>query len=225
MFGSLLMVRRMVLALSLLALGTVYSLHTALTTAQTRPAAGATTAPSVPRAIRRDVPLTNAIRRAYDAGTRDMTGRPGPNYWQLQTDYAINARLDPATQTITGTETITLHNNSPLPLAEILLRLDHNIYRGLVPRGGSVPAENTEGMVVTRLSVNGEAVDLDRTGGRGTRRRCRAPPVRLGIGSDAGASLARDSDRRQVNRQDRDRMAHETSGWPERPRPPHDAAH
>ena len=32
----------------------------------------------VPRAIRRDVPLTNAIRRAYDAGTRDTTGRPGP---------------------------------------------------------------------------------------------------------------------------------------------------
>ena len=37
----------------------------------------------VPRAIRRDVPMTNAIRRAYEAGTRDATGRPGPNYWQL----------------------------------------------------------------------------------------------------------------------------------------------
>ncbi|CAN5828138.1 M1 family metallopeptidase [soil metagenome] len=117
-------------------------------------------APSVPRAIRRDVPLTNSIRRAYEAGTRDMTGKPGPNYWQIQTDYDIQARLDPATQTITGTETITLHNNSPEALNEVMLRLDHNIFRGLVPRGGSVPAENTEGMVVTRLAVNGEAVDL-----------------------------------------------------------------
>ena len=132
---------------------------------QTRP--GATSA-GVPRAIRRDVPLTNAIRRAHDAGTRDMTGRPGKNYWQMQTDYAINARLDPPTQTITGNETITLHNNSPQPLAEVLLRLDHNIYRGLVPRGGSVPAENTEGMVITKISVNGEAVDLAApAGGRG----------------------------------------------------------
>src|SRR5947207_4199262 len=91
----------------------------------------------VPRAIRRDVPMTNSIRRAYEAGTRDATGRPGPNYWQLQTDYRINARLDPATQTITGTETITLHNNSPDALDGIALRLDHNIFRGLVPRGTS----------------------------------------------------------------------------------------
>jgi peptidase M1-like protein len=132
---------------------------------QTRP--GATSA-DVPRAIRRDVPLTNAIRRAHDAGTRDTTGRPGKNYWQLQTDYAIIARLDPPTQTLTGNETITLHNNSPQPLAEIFLRLDHNIYRGLVPRGESVPAENTEGMVITKISVNGEAVDLAApAGGRG----------------------------------------------------------
>src|SRR5687768_10244980 len=79
---------------------------------------------SYPRAIRRDVPMTNAIRRAYEAGTRNSTGRPGPNYWQLQTDYRINVRLDPETQTITGTETITLHNNSPQALTEILLRLD-----------------------------------------------------------------------------------------------------
>src|SRR5258708_23319487 len=96
--------------------------------------------PSLPRAIRRDVPMTNAIRRAFDAGTRDATGRPGPNYWQLQTDYTIDARLDPATQTIAGTEAILVHNNSPRELVEIVLRLDHNIYRGLVPPGTSVPA-------------------------------------------------------------------------------------
>ena len=132
-------------------------------------------APGVPRAIRRDVPLTNSIRRAYDAGTRDMSGKPGPNYWQLQVDYDITAKLEPATQTISGTETVTLHNNSPEPLNEILLRLDHNIFRGLVPRGGSVPAENTDGMIVTRLAVNGEVVDLAAApapggGGRGRRR-------------------------------------------------------
>ena len=113
-----------------------------------------------PRAIRRDVPMTNAIRKAFAAGTRDATGRPGPSYWQLQTDYTISARLDPGTQTITGTETIALHNNSPEELTEIVLRLDHNIFRGLVPRGSSVPAENTDGMVVTRLAVNGEIVNL-----------------------------------------------------------------
>src|SRR6476469_7764880 len=100
--------------------------------------------PTVPRAVRREVPMTNAIRRAFEAGTRDTSGRPGPGYWQLQTDYTIEARLDPATATITGTETIALHNNSPQELTEIVLRLDHNIFRGVGPRGTSVPAENTE---------------------------------------------------------------------------------
>ena len=96
-----------------------------------------------------------------EAGTRDFTGRPGPNYWQLQTDYTINARLDPATQTITGSESIVLYNNSPSEMNEIVLRLDHNIFRGTVPRGFSVPAETTEGMIVTSIRVNGETVDLN----------------------------------------------------------------
>jgi len=47
-----------------------------------------------PRAVRRDLPMTNAIRRAHAAGTRDSTGLPGRRYWQLWTDYAIEARLD-----------------------------------------------------------------------------------------------------------------------------------
>jgi hypothetical protein len=114
----------------------------------------------VPRAIRRDVPLTNAIRNGLDAGTRDLSGRPGANYWQLQVDYSIDAKLDPASDAITGSETITLHNNSPQELSEIVLRLDHNIFRGLVQRGAAVPAENTDGMVITKLAVNGEQTDL-----------------------------------------------------------------
>jgi len=121
-------------------------------------------AQATPRAVRRDVPMTNSIRRAWEAGTRDKSGRPGPNYWQLETDYTIDAKLDPATQTITGSETIALHNESPQELTEIVLRLDHNIFRGLVPRGTSFPAENTDGMIVTSLSVNGDAVDLASAG-------------------------------------------------------------
>jgi len=112
------------------------------------------------RAVRRDVPLTNAIRRAMDGGTRDFSGQPGPEYWQLQTDYDIDVSLDPATKTLTGSETITLHNNSPDELDSLVLRLDHNIFRARVPRGFSVPAETTEGMVLTRLVINGDVVDL-----------------------------------------------------------------
>ncbi len=112
------------------------------------------------RAIRTNVPMTNSIQKAFASGTRDFTGKPGPNYWQIQVDYDIHAKLNPRTQTITGTETITLSNNSPDEMNMIVLKLDHNIFRADVPRGSSVPAETTEGMVVTRITVDGENVDL-----------------------------------------------------------------
>ena len=112
------------------------------------------------RAIRRNIPLTNSIQKAYRAGTRDTSGRPGANYWQIKTDYTINANLNPETQTITGTETIAFNNNSPDKLDRIVLRLDHNIFRARVPRGFSTPAETTDGMVVSRIKINGVEIDL-----------------------------------------------------------------
>jgi hypothetical protein len=159
------MIRRRFFLLAIAAAGLVAAAPAVFVAAQAPQGA----ASEVPRAIRRDVPMTDSIRRAWDAGTRDASGRPGPSYWQLQTDYTIRVSLDPATQTLTGSETITLHNNSPQSLPTIFLRLDHNIFRGLVPRGGSVPAENTEGMVITEMSVNGAAVDVTGKPGVGGR--------------------------------------------------------
>jgi hypothetical protein len=112
------------------------------------------------RAVRRTVPITNMIRRAYTAGTRDSTGQPGRNYWQLWMEYDINARLDVPTSTVSGRETIVLHNNSPESLSSIVLRLDQNIYSANVPRATSLP-EITEGMKVTRILVNGQPVTLN----------------------------------------------------------------
>ncbi|MDB4778172.1 zinc-dependent metalloprotease [bacterium] len=120
------------------------------------------------RAIRRDMPIPNPIRNAYESGTRDSNGRPGPNYWQLQTDFKIDVHLNPETHTLTGNETITIHNTSPDELDRIVLRLDHNIFRPLAQRGASVPAETTDGMVITRLAIDGEDIDLT---ARGSRRR------------------------------------------------------
>lgn len=120
-----------------------------------------------PRAVRRDIPLTNMIRRAWEAGTRDSTGRPGRNYWQLWNDYTINARFDAATSTVTGSERVVIHNNSDSAMRTIVLRLDQNIYRANVPRAETVP-EITDGMVVTRLAVDGVNIDLsDRSNAAG----------------------------------------------------------
>lgn len=111
------------------------------------------------RAVRRDIPITNAIRRALEAGTRDSAGRPGPRYWQLRVDYTIDARLDPATSGVSGRETVVIHNTSDTPLGSVYLRLDQNIFREDAVRARAVP-EITGGMTVTRMTFDGADVNL-----------------------------------------------------------------
>lgn len=59
---------------------------------------------------------------------RTGSGSPGPNYWQQQADYVITAELNDDTQSITGSETITYHNNSPDVLTYLWLQLDQNLF-------------------------------------------------------------------------------------------------
>jgi hypothetical protein len=123
-----------------------------------------------PRAIRRDIPLTNAIRRAHAAGTRDSTGRPGRDYWQPRTDYTISVRIDTATSRLFGRGTILVTNASPDTLRALRLRLDPNIFRSRTPHAApSTPAEETDGMVITRLAVAGNVVPTTAAPGAGGR--------------------------------------------------------
>jgi hypothetical protein len=121
-------------------------------------ATSSTTLPE--RAVRRTIPITNMIRRAYSAGTRDSAGQPGRNYWQLWVEYDINARLDVPKATLNGRETIVLHNRSPQSLSNIVLRLDQNLYAPHALRARELP-EITEGMKVTRIMLNGQPVNLN----------------------------------------------------------------
>ncbi|MES2523668.1 MAG: M1 family metallopeptidase [Gemmatimonadota bacterium] len=123
--------------------------------------AASSTAGVPPRAVRRDVPITNSIRRALAAGTRDSTGSPGRNYWQMRADYRIDVRLDPGTSRLTGKARITVVNNSPDSLPYIGLRLDPNHFLGNAPHAAPwVPAEVTDGMVITRLTVDGRTANI-----------------------------------------------------------------
>ncbi|HJQ10356.1 MAG TPA: M1 family metallopeptidase [Gemmatimonadaceae bacterium] len=143
------------------------------------------------RAIRRDLPLTNMIKRAYAAGTRDQSGRPGPRYWQLWTDYKISARLDSATSTVTGTETVSFRNNSDSAMRSIVLRLDQNIFRPDAPRTSIMDAVTT-GMKITRLVVNGQSLAVGDTLGSpipGSTRRT-TPLSRILRGTSARIPLA-----------------------------------
>jgi hypothetical protein len=58
---------------------------------------------------------------------RSGSGAPGPKYWQQKADYDINVEVSDDNQSVTGTETITYHNNSPDDLRYLWLQLDQNI--------------------------------------------------------------------------------------------------
>jgi hypothetical protein len=129
--------------------------------------AGAASVPGIAsaqstRAVRRTIPMTDMIQRAFAAGTRDSTGAPGRNYWQTRVDYSIDARLEPSTSMLSGTETATIHNDGDQEMPAIVMRLDQNIFRGESPRAyPTVPSENTDGMVIGSMSVDGQEVDLN----------------------------------------------------------------
>ena len=57
---------------------------------------------------------------------RTASGAPGPKYWQQRADYDIKATLDEKNLKLTGSETVTYHNNSGDVLTYIWLQLDEN---------------------------------------------------------------------------------------------------
>lgn len=59
---------------------------------------------------------------------RTGSGAPGPKYWQQKADYVIDVELNDNNQSITGSGTITYHNNSPDVLKYLWLQLDQNIF-------------------------------------------------------------------------------------------------
>jgi len=106
-----------------------------------------------------DAPVFRAVQppgaylRAIEAGTRSADGRPGPNYWTQRVDYAIDVELEPSTAHIAGSETITIHNNSPNPLPVLALRLYQNVFSEGVERNRTV--QLTGGMELQRIAVDG----------------------------------------------------------------------
>ena len=74
-------------------------------------------------------PTPNDIRRP--------SGAPGKDYWQQKVDYDIRVEIDDERQILTGSETITYHNNSPDSLKYLWLQLDNN---NMMPNADSVMA-------------------------------------------------------------------------------------
>jgi hypothetical protein len=74
---------------------------------------------------------TNKFSQMYDLLAtpnmfRTASGAPGPAYYQQQADYKMDIELDDKNAKLSGSETITYHNNSPDNLEYLWVQLDQN---------------------------------------------------------------------------------------------------
>lgn len=123
----------------------------------------------------------NKFRQLYDVFAtpnqyRTASGAPGPAYYQNMADYKMDIELDDKNLKITGSETITYHNNSPNELKYLWVQLDQNIRAKGSPEklkdsNGFAPVIQTNqfvedymkdefegGFNITELSSNGNAL-------------------------------------------------------------------
>jgi Peptidase family M1 domain len=95
------------------------------------------------------------------------SGAPGPEYWQQQVDYKINAVLDAETRNLAADMVVTYHNNAPTSLNFLWIQLEQNLFRsdsdGTKSRaGGVMRAMNEEFMGGYELSaVTSRGKDLE----------------------------------------------------------------
>ncbi len=91
---------------------------------------------------------------------RSASGIPGPQYWQNNADYAIEAELDDKNNTLKGKLTMTYYNNSPEDLNFIWMYVEQNRFtedsRGTLttPTGGNrYDGDIDGGITITNLSA------------------------------------------------------------------------
>jgi len=61
--------------------------------------------------------------------TRNASGAPGHKYWQQRADYRLRVTLDENKRSLSGSGTVTYHNNSPDTLSYLWVQLDQNMFR------------------------------------------------------------------------------------------------
>jgi len=102
------------------------------------------------------------IKAAYTKGTRSMSGKPGPNYWQNHGKYNMDIKVDAETKVVSGKEEILYSNNSTDTLKTLAIRFVNNLHKPTSPRGGAVSEDFlSTGLNITAFSVDGETYKVD----------------------------------------------------------------
>lgn len=100
------------------------------------------------------------VEAAYQKGTRSMTGRPGPHYWQNHGVYDITLTATPPNRIIRGSEKITYFNNSPDTLKEIVMSLVLNFHKPeAIHYEYFDSARFTSGLHIDHFAIDGQVWD------------------------------------------------------------------
>ena len=114
-----------------------------------------------------DLPVPLNIRQAIDKGSRTLTGRPGPRYWQNRADYNIRVNFNPSSRLVSGSESVVYTNNSPDTLRQFLFKLYPNLYKKGSARMMPVrPEDLTDGVSIGNMIIDGQPADAARSGRR-----------------------------------------------------------
>ena len=102
------------------------------------------------------------VQKAISNQTRSEDGKPGPKYWQNNTEYKINVSIDPSARLLKGNESIVYYNNSPDSLRKIVIRLYQDMNKIGEQRDFNLQPESiTEGVKILNLSINDSSVNLE----------------------------------------------------------------
>lgn len=102
------------------------------------------------------------IKKAYERGTRDISGAPGKNYWQNKGVYNVEVKVDAATKVVSGKETIVYTNNSPDNLNELAIRFVNNLHKPQSPRSGFVSKDFlSSGLKIKSFTVNNVKYEIN----------------------------------------------------------------
>lgn len=109
-----------------------------------------------------DLYMPRNIKKAYENGTRDLSGAPGKNYWQNKGVYDVKVKVDDKTKMVSGSEIIQYSNNSPNELKNLALRFVNNLHKPQSPRSGFVSKDFlSDGLTIKSLTINGEKYSVN----------------------------------------------------------------
>jgi hypothetical protein len=102
------------------------------------------------------------IKKAYANETRDISGKPGKNYWQNKGVYDVNVKVDAKTKIVSGSEVIQYSNNSPDELKVLAIRFVNNMTKPQSPRAGYASKDAlTDGLKIKSFFINGEKYNIN----------------------------------------------------------------